>query len=87
MKIFYDLVVFVNLLFLLVEYFELIVQQWEGLITVSALNPIINSVILLSFVFILKYFDLGASILAYGIISIIGYCIFLIWMLADAPTG
>jgi hypothetical protein len=30
---------------------------------------------------------LGAKLLGYGVISIIFYCIFLIWLLASAPTG
>lgn len=35
----------------------------------------------------MKYFDFGASLLAYGIISVVGYCIFLVWMLLSAPDG
>jgi hypothetical protein len=38
-------------------------------------------------IFILKYFEFGASILAYGIISIIGYVIFLLWVIITSPGG
>lgn len=53
----------------------------------NILNPIINAIVLFILVFIMKYFDFGASLLAYGIVSIIGYCIFLIWLLGTAPAG
>jgi len=39
----------------------------------------INAVILLALVFVLKYTEYGAAIMAYGIVSIIAYIIFLIW--------
>lgn len=85
-SIFYDLIVFLNIAFLLLLYFNLITQQWEGILSdTTILNPIINSLILFALVFVMKYFDFGASLLAYGIISIIGYCIFLIWLLASSP--
>ena len=86
-KILYDIVVFVNLSLLLVVYFELIVQQWEGLFPYSIANPITNYFALFALVFFMKYFDFGASLLAYGIFSIIGYCIFLVWMFLSAPEG
>lgn len=35
----------------------------------------------------LKYIRFGAHLLGYGVISIAIYCIFLIWILASAPTG
>lgn len=35
----------------------------------------------------MKYFDFGASLMAYGIISIIGYVIFLALLLATSPEG
>lgn len=36
---------------------------------------------------LLKYFYFGAKLLAFGIISIIVYCLFLIWLVADRPLG
>ena len=35
----------------------------------------------------MKKFHFGASLLAYGILSIIGYCVFLTWMWVNAPRG
>lgn len=35
----------------------------------------------------MKKYQFGASLLAYGILSIIGYCLFLLWMWATAPSG
>lgn len=79
---------FLNIAFLLLLYFNLITQQWEGILAnTNILNPIINAFVLFIMVFIMKYFDLGASLLAYGIVSIVGYCIFLIWLLASSPKG
>jgi len=86
-KIFYDLLVFLNLGFILLLYFTLIVQQWEGLTAPSIINPICNAIFLLALVFFLNYFHFGAKLMGYGIISIIGYCIFLIWLLGSAPKG
>jgi len=55
-KIFYDLIVFLNLALLLLLYFELIVQQWEGILGESVLNPILNFVVLLLLVAVMKYY-------------------------------
>lgn len=35
----------------------------------------------------MKKFHFGASLLAYGIISTIGYCFFILYMWINAPTG
>lgn len=56
MRIFYDAVVFGNLALLLILYFELIVQQWEGMSGSNIVNPIINFVVLLGLVAVMKYF-------------------------------
>lgn len=87
MKVFYDIVVFLNLAFLLMLYFDLIVEQWAGMVPDTILNPIINCVILFILVFVMKYFDFGASLLAYGIVSVIGYVIFLVLLVDEAPAG
>lgn len=81
-KIFYDICVWSNLMFLAVEYFELIIVQWTGLIPphqFTWLNPFVNTFVLIILVFILKYFEFGASLMAYGIISIVSYVVFLLW--------
>ena len=53
----------------------------------SHLIPILNALALFPLVYIMKKFHFGASLLAYGILSIIGYCCFLVWMWATAPEG
>ena len=85
MKISYDFLVFINLSFLLMLYFDLIVEQWKGLVPYNIAIPICNAFWLLGLVFVLNYFHFGAKLLGYGIISIVGYCIFLIWLVATAP--
>lgn len=53
----------------------------------SHLIPILNAFALFPLVYIMKKYHFGASLLAYGILSIIGYCCFLVWMWATAPSG
>ena len=36
---------------------------------------------------VLKYYDFGAHIMAYGILSIVGYLLFLLWNGVSAPEG
>lgn len=84
-KVFYDFVVFLNLLLLLVLYFELIIQQWLGMFDAPVTLSMVNFFVLLGLVMLMKYLEFGVSLLAYGIVSCVGYCVFLIWMLASAP--
>lgn len=86
-KVMYDLLVFINLLFIQLLYFNLIVKQWQGLIAPSLAIPLSNAAALFILAFALKYFHFGAKLMGYGIISIISYCIFLIWLLVSAPAG
>lgn len=83
----YDFLVFVNLLFILMLYFNLIVTQWAGLLPYNVANPICNAAGLIALTFALNYFHFGAKLLGYGVISIIGYCIFLVWLISSAPSG
>jgi len=87
MKNFYNLLIFLNLCFILLLYFSLIVEQWKGLLPYNLANPICNAVGLLILVFLLNYFHLGARLMGYGIISILAYCVFLVWVIATAPAG
>lgn len=87
MRIFYDFLVFFNLLFVLMLYFDLIVTQWTGLLGYNIANPICNAIALVALTFILNYFHFGAKLLGYGVISIVGYCLFLIWLVSSAPSG
>jgi hypothetical protein len=56
LKIFYDLIVFINLFLLLILYFKLITQQWEGMFSDNIVNPIMNFFVLLILVGIMKYY-------------------------------
>jgi hypothetical protein len=89
-KIFYDLCVWSNLILIDILYFELIMMQWKGLIgeeQYPIINPVVNALVLFALVFVLKYVELGASVMAYGIISIITYLLFLIWVVATSDQG
>jgi hypothetical protein len=82
-KIFYDICVWLNLILIDFLYFILITAQWNGLVNSETfIIPVVNFFILLGLVFVLKYFEFGASLMAYGIISIIVYLLFLIWVVA-----
>lgn len=90
LKIFYDFCVWISLVLLLMLYFDLIVVQWEGLVppyTFTYANVLINGAVVTVWCLILKFFDFGAHIMGYGIISIIGYLLFLIWVVAARPSG
>jgi amino acid permease len=89
-KIFYDFCIWISLIMIGLLYFELIMIQWEGLIPpheFTFINPLVNGFVLFGLIFLLKYLELGASIMSYGIISIISYMIFLIWVIATSSQG
>jgi hypothetical protein len=87
-RILYDATVFSNLLFIGLLYFQLITVQWEGILnSKSIIIPLVNTVILFALILLLKYFDFGAKVMAYGIVSIVAYLLFLIWVTASAPSG
>ena len=50
-------------------------------------NPIVNAIVMLGWCIVLKYYDFGAHIMAYGILSIVGYLLFLLWNGVSAPEG
>ena len=79
-KIFYDVSLAVATIVVLILYFDLICIQWSGLTTDSKLIPILNAIVLFPVVYIMKKYHFGESLLAYGIISVIGYCCFLLYM-------
>ena len=83
---FYDLSIFANLVLICILYFQLITIQWVGLVPpyyFTNLNPILNAFLLLAITIFMKYYSFGAKLMAYGIISIIVYLIFLMWVFAD----
>jgi hypothetical protein len=57
---------------LLVLYFSLICEQWAGIVGQSKVISIINALMLFPIVYVMKKYDFGATLLAYGILSIVG---------------
>ena len=53
----------------------------------SIVIPLSNTVFILCLICLLKYFDFGAALMGYRIVSIICYLIFLIWVMGSSPSG
>ena len=90
LKTFYDFCVWAGVTLLLNLYFDLIVIQWEGLAPpyhFTVVNPVINALVLVGWCLCLKFFDFGAHVMGYGVVSIVAYLLFLVWVVADAPSG
>lgn len=86
----YDVCVWSNLLLIGMLYFELIVLQWVGLAPphhYTLLNPLLNAALLLALLLLAKFRGMGASLMAYGVVSIASYLIFLAWVVATRPSG
>ena len=71
-KVFYDVIIIVSMTTLLVLYFSLICEQWAGIVGQSKVISIINALMLFPIVYVMKKYDFGATLLAYGILSIVG---------------
>jgi len=72
----------------LIIYFRLICLQIEGLL--QYISPIIGpavAVFLLVEILAVQKFQIGKQTLAYGIVSIVTYILFLIWAQITAPEG
>ena len=63
------------------------IKQIEGFFHPSPWIPIFALCFILVLTSIMRKFDIGDKLLAYGIISIIGYIIFLFWAQVTAPSG
>ena len=90
LKVFYDFCVWIGMVLILMLYFDLIVLQWEGLVppnTFTYAKVLINAAFVFVWCIVLKFFELGAHIMGYGIASIVGYLIFLIWVISTRPAG
>lgn len=72
---------------LLLSYFLLTIKQIEGFVSPSPLIAIISIISLFFLTLIMRKLDIGDKLLAYGLISIIGYVIFLTWAQFTAPSG
>lgn len=71
-KIFYDVIIMMSMTTLLILYFNLICEQWAGIFGDSKIIPILNAFVLFPIVYVMKKYDFGATLLAYGILSIVG---------------
>jgi hypothetical protein len=83
----YDSVIVLAFLGILINYFLLMVKQIEGFIEPQPAIAICCFVVLVALTLLMRKFDIGDKLLAYGIISIIGYVIFLLWAFITAPSG
>ena len=68
-------------------YFRLIVLQFQGLFGYYEWFGPVVAVLLIIYITIIRYFNLGEETIAIGIISIILYLFFLVWAQISAPSG
>lgn len=60
--------------------------QWEGLAPpydYTIYNPIINFSVLLVLALVIKFKEFGATLMAYGIVSIAAYLLFITWVVGS----
>lgn len=81
----YNFVIGLSLLGFLINYFHLIILQIQGFVQPSPLIPLITFLALLILTILMRSLNFGEKLLAIGIVSIIGYCAFLIWAHATTP--
>ena len=87
-KYFYDVIIVLSLTILLLIYFKLICNQWKNLLDMyTPAIPLLNGLAVLLFVIWLGKNEGEVTFFSIGMISIFGFCIFLIWSLASAPQG
>jgi hypothetical protein len=49
-------------------------------------NAVLNAALLFGIALLMKYFEFGANLMAYGIISIAAYMVFLTWVVDSEET-
>jgi hypothetical protein len=81
----YNIVIWFSFMGALIIYFKLFCGQIEGLFEISFLVPEGIAIFLLIWVVALRECDLSEVALASGVTSIIGYIIYLFWMIDTAP--
>ena len=84
----YSFFIWISFIPMLVTYFRIICAQIIGLLGYDAawIAPSVSVFLVAVVVFVRKY-HIGQEILAFGIISIITYVIFLVWAQVTAPQG
>lgn len=83
----YSIIIIFAQLGFLISYFQLMIKQIEGFFHPSPWIPVFAVCFILALTLLMRKFDIGDKLLAYGIISIIGYLIFLFWAQVTAPSG
>lgn len=85
----YDLFSFIGDELILYVYFSIIVKQWEGLFFrqewLLPWLPYISALSLMLMSILLQKLQLGIELMGYGIISIICYVLFVVWMFVTRP--
>jgi TctA family transporter len=83
----YDSVLTAAFLAILINYFLLMVKQVEGFVSPHPAIALCSVLFLLLLTVLMRKYDLGDKLLAYGIISIVGYIAFLFWAYITSPPG
>lgn len=84
----YSFIIWISFMPYMLIYFRIICLQIIGLLGhhSNLVGPIV-AIALIILVILVRIYHVGEETLAYGIISIIGYVIFLIWAQLSAPDG
>jgi hypothetical protein len=59
----------------------------DSVSTGEVINTFANAIFVVFLTIALSYLHLGVKILGFGILSIMGYCVFLIWLVCASPPG
>jgi hypothetical protein len=84
----YSFFIWISFIPMLVSYFRIICLQIIGLLGYDAawIAPGVAGFLIVVVVMIRRY-QIGEEVLAFGIVSIVTYVMFLIWAQVTAPTG
>jgi hypothetical protein len=73
---------------ILLLYFNLIIKQWDTILNnTSKITTLANAILIFVLILLMRKLDMAVSLLGYGLISILGYMIFVFWLIASAPSG
>lgn len=87
-SVFYNFFISITFWSSIFGYFHLLVLQIKGLFDIhSETLPLGVFVIVFFITLVLKKYQIGEKLLAYGIVSVIGYVVFLIWAQITSPSG
>ncbi len=86
-SVIYNIIIALSLMGFLLAYFPLIVKMLEGIFHPSRIIGPIVYVALVALVLVMRKFDFAEYLLGYGMLSVCGYLIFLLWAMITAPSG